>query len=106
MKQMGRVDPFGLWLASIEATRLAFEAQAVVAMRLWGMAGVWSIRPTEPIRMFTEKPAVFVEAAAVASQAMITGRRPDQVARAAMRPLRRKTKANVRRLSKQGMRRR
>ncbi|MEM9476287.1 MAG: antifreeze protein [Pseudomonadota bacterium] len=102
---MGRFDPFGVWIASIEATRLAIEAQTVVALRLWGMAGIWSIRPTEPVRMFTEKPAAFVEAAAVASHAMLKGRSPDQVARAAMRPLRRKTRANVRRLSKRGVRR-
>lgn len=93
-----------MWIASIEARRLAFEAQAVVTMRLWGMAGVWSIRPTEPLRMLTEKPAVFVEAAAVASHAALKGRRPDQVARHAMRPLRRTTTANVRRLSKRGLR--
>ncbi|MEO0703038.1 MAG: antifreeze protein [Pseudomonadota bacterium] len=95
----------GLWMASIEATKLVFEAQAVMTMRLWGLAGLWSIRPTEPMRMFTEKPAAFVESAAVASHAMLKGRRPDQVARAAMRPLRQKTKANVRRLSKRGVRR-
>jgi len=98
------VSPFDLWTLGLDLTYLAVEAQTVVALRLWGMAGVWSVTPHEHTRMVTEKTQAFTESAWGAAKVATGGGRPDQVASAAIRPLRRKTRANSRRLIKRGPR--
>ena len=82
--------------------RLAWEAQMVVGMRMLGMAGLWSVPSGESDTMFSEKPPVFANAAVAASAAALRGGRPDQIMDAWTRTIRRKTGANVRRLSKRG----
>ena len=78
------------------------EASMVIGMRMLGMAGVWAARPDENTRMVAEKPAAFAASAAAAGRAAMTGKRPDQIAAAAMAPLARKARANRRRLGKAG----
>lgn len=84
--------------------RLWAEAGAVVAYRTLGMAGLWAVAPTERTVMLTEKAPAFYEAALTGTYAALAGKRPDQIAEAAIRPLSRKARANSRRLARRGPR--
>lgn len=95
-------SPADMMRAGTQMTLLAWEANMVSAMRLMGMAGLWSVLPSEDRRMVEEKPAAFLAAAQAASLAAVTGRRPDQVATAWSRSLRGRTGANARRLARRG----
>lgn len=81
------------------ATMLA-EAQAVIALRLAGLAGLWTLAPGETARMVTEKQQAFAEAALAVSAAAIEGRPHERLVDAAIRPLGRRTRANARRLGR------
>ena len=95
-------DVFGLWSVGLQTAQMMAEAQTVMALRLMGMAGVWATAPTEGVRMVFEKPDAFIRSASSATEAALAGKRPDQIAEAAIKPLRRKTRANARRLAKKG----
>ncbi|MEQ3626516.1 MAG: antifreeze protein [Celeribacter sp.] len=90
------------WRAGVSAMLLATEAQTVMAYRMMGLAGLWSVDAKENSRMMSEKPPAFAASAIAASTAMMRGQRPDQVMTAAMVPLKRKTSSNVKRLSRRG----
>ena len=83
---------------------LAAETQAVMAMRIMGMAGAWPVLPSENARMMSEKAPAFADAATAATRAVMAGAPPLAVADAWARPLRRRTKANARRLGRRGSR--
>ena len=89
---------------SIGLGMLAAETQMVMAMRIAGMAGAWSVLPSENQRMVEEKGPAFAEAAYVAWMATLAGKRPDQVLDAWTRSLRKKTGGNARRLVRRGPR--
>ena len=95
----GQVETFALGL---EMLHLAGETQTVMVMRLLGLSGLWNVQTTESTRMVAEKPAAFARSAEAAMKAAMGGQRPDQVMAAAVEPLRRKTRANVARLSRRG----
>jgi hypothetical protein len=80
--------------------QMMVEAQTVIAMRLCGMAGGWQMAPGEHLRMITEKTSAVQEAGLAMARAMGAGAAPHRVAIAGMKPVRRRTKANVRRLSR------
>ena len=82
------------------------EAQAVMAYRTLGMLGYWQVQTCENERMCAEKAPAFAEAGMAAGQAVMEGKRPDQIAQAWLQPLQRKVSANRRRLAKGGLRRR
>jgi hypothetical protein len=84
---------WGLWV----------ETAMVMNMRMLGMAGLWAVRPDENLRMMAEKPPAFSDAAIAGASALWAGKRPDQIAVAAMAPLTRKARANRRRLSRAGL---
>ncbi len=86
----------------VQSAQLLVEAQTVMALRMLGMAGLWTVSPAESTRMVFEKPDAFIRSASAATGAMLAGKRPDQVAAAAIKPLRRKTRANSRRLTRAG----
>ena len=71
-----------LWTTS---ALIAMEAQAVIAMRLWGMAGLWHVTANENRRMVEEKLQAAQNGIVAASHAA---------------PVRRKTRSNVTRLQK------
>ncbi|MWD30071.1 antifreeze protein [Aquicoccus sp. SCR17] len=96
--------PFEIWRNWVGLASLAAEAQAVIALRLWGMAGLWAVAPGESHRMVSEKLPAFAEAAQAAAMASLSGRSQAQVLSASLRPLRRRTKSNVKRLAKRGPR--
>ena len=97
-----KASPNDVMRLGAQMTMLAWEAQMVVAMRTMGMAGLWSVLPSEDERMVAEKPAAFAEAAMAAGAAGLAGKRPDQVMDAWARSLRRRTGGNARRLARRG----
>ena len=90
------------WQAGMSAMLLAAEAQTVMAYRLMGLAGLWSVDAKENSRMMSENPPAFAASAIAASTAMMRGERPDQVMTAAMIPLKKRTSSNAKRLSRRG----
>ena len=93
-------SPLDLWQGGMELTSLLVEAQMVMSYRTLGMLGLWTVAPGENTRMVAEKAPAFAEAAMAASRAAISGRRPDEVLGAWMKPLRRETRLNARRLGR------
>ncbi|MBJ3763780.1 antifreeze protein [Maribius pontilimi] len=90
------------WANGLQVAMVMAEAQGVIAMRLMGMAGIWSVTKTENRRMVSEKAHAMTKAVGDASVKMLQGAAPDAVAAAAIRPIRRATRANARRLTKRG----
>lgn len=78
--------------------RLATEAQTVIALRLAGFAGAWPMHPSEAVRMVSEKVEAGHDSVRAAMVAGLSGRDPAAIAMAAIRPVRRRTRANARRL--------
>jgi hypothetical protein len=93
-------DPFGPWRTGLAYWTMMSEAQTVVALRVLGMWGVLPASPRERHAMVAEKGPAFLESAIAAGQAAAMGRTPVQVAEAALRPIGRQTRSNVRRLTK------
>ncbi len=87
---------------SFSTGMMMIEAQSVITMRLWGMAGLWNLGPGESQRMWTEKAHAARQSGQAATRAVIQGATPGQVALAAIQPVRRKTRANVKRLVQRG----
>lgn len=88
--------PIVLWQ---QMTQMALEAQMVIAMRTAGMLGLVEQDTGEAGRMVGEKADAASEAIHAALRAAGRGQRADQIMAAALRPYRRRTKANVKRLS-------
>lgn len=88
--------PFVLWQ---QMTQMAWESQMVIAMRTAGMLGLVEQDSGETGRMVGEKADAASEAIHAALRAAGRGQRADQIMAAALRPYRRRTKANVKRLS-------
>ena len=76
------------------------EAQTVMTLRTLGMMGVLTPHPMENQRMVAEKGRAFAQAAQAATAAAMQGKRPDEVAAAALKPIRRRTRANAARLTR------
>ena len=87
---------------ALQATRIGFEAQSVIAMRLAGMAGLWATPPSEFTLMIAEKAQAVVEAAEAATVAALSGRGPDAMLEASMVEIGRHTSGNLERLSRMG----
>ncbi len=79
---------------------MLWEAQQVIALRMMGMAGMTRAAPTENARMVNEKVAAMIAAQQAAWIAMMTGKSPYA---AALKPVRAKTRANAKRLTKAAM---
>lgn len=94
------MNPFQPWRSAFAFWAMMAEAQTVIALRTMGMMGVLPAAPRENHTMFAEKGPAFVEAAMAAGVAAMTGKSPDQIAHAAIRPIARRTGANVKRLTK------
>lgn len=92
-------NPVEIWRASAGLGMLAFEAQAVVGMRLLGMGGAWPVGRNENRKMLAEKPPAFSKAASAAARKVAAGGRPDQVLLAAVKPLTKTARANRKRLA-------
>jgi hypothetical protein len=90
--------PFQLWTLGVCTGVMLAEAQTVVLLRFWGMAGLWPVSPTESTRMVAEKWPAFLHAYTAAGTAAMKGHGPHGIAGAALGPIARKTRANSRRL--------
>ena len=101
---MARNTPIHYWANAMQFSYLMAEAQAVITMRMMGMAGVWSVTSTEDSRMISEKVYAMTKATTDATKVAMTGGTVDEIAAAAIKPIRRKTRANARRLGKRGPR--
>jgi hypothetical protein len=94
------MNPFQPWRSTFAFWSMMAEAQTVIAIRTLGMMGVLPASPRENQTMFAEKGPAFVESAIAAGAAVMSGKSPDQIAHAAIRPIARRTGANVKRLTK------
>jgi hypothetical protein len=88
--------PYLLWQ---QMARIAWDSQMVIALRAAGMMGILQQDAEEPQRMVMEKADAAAEAIWAALRSAGRGERADRVMAAALRPYRRRTKANVKRLS-------
>lgn len=94
------MDPFKPWRPAFAVWQVMAEAQVVIALRVMGMAGMLPASPKERHRMVAEKGPAMARAAVAAGAAMAAGKGPGEVLEAAVRPVRRRTSANVKRLTK------
>ncbi|WP_347267206.1 antibiotic ABC transporter [Paracoccus sp. (in: a-proteobacteria)] len=88
--------PLLLWQ---QMARMALESQMVIALRTAGMVGMLPQDAAEPHRMVLEKADAASEALQAALRAAGRGARADRIVAAAIRPYRRRTRANMRRLA-------
>lgn len=98
------IPPFEALRLALQTGQMLTEAQLVITMRLWGMAGLWNTAPEENLRMVQEKLETLAQSATAATRAAMAGKGSAGVAMAALKPVRRRTRNNVRRLSGAGPR--
>ena len=94
------MDPVKSWRSAVAVWRVMAEAQMVMSLRVMGMWGVIPASRRENHTMSAEKAPAFAKAALAAGTAAALGKSPDEVLQAAIRPIRRRTSANVKRLTK------
>ncbi len=87
---------------SMQMGTMLAEAQMVIAMRTFGMMGLWRVGRSENTQMVQEKVAAAQDAAMAAGKAMMAGANPTTIAGAALKPIARRTAANAKRLSRLG----
>lgn len=86
------------WRASTAVGQMMAETQWVIALRLWGFAGAWSLPPGEAERMMSEKGPAWMAAWQKAAEAMASGAGPAVAAQRAALRLHGPARANRRRL--------
>jgi hypothetical protein len=93
---------FNPWLQlSLKAVEMGMEAQSVIALRMLRLATGGARRmEAEASRMVTDKVAAAAEAQAVAAVSALSGRSPHVVVRKAPRVVKKRVRANKRRLSR------
>ena len=64
---------FDYWGNAVQVGLVMAEAQAVIAMRVMGMMGVWSVPRSEDRRMVSEKVWAVTKAMTDASRASLSG---------------------------------
>lgn len=94
------MSPSALWNLSLDVSLLGWHTQTVMTLRTLGMFGVWPVSDDENERMWTEKPAAFTDAYWSAVSAMARHASPDEVMRAAMKPVAKVASANAKRLTR------
>lgn len=92
--------PLAYWSLGIRAAQVLAEAQTVIAFRVMGMSGALRVSPSENTRMVLEKGPAFMRAYGDAATAAMRGKRLDEIAQAALRPIGKKTRANAARLGR------
>ena len=88
--------------SALKVASLAAEAQQVMAYRTLGMAGLWSVDPSENVRMVAEKSPALMQSWWSASRAVMGGAAPERVVLAWAGPLERRARSNRKRLAKRG----
>jgi len=87
----------------LKSSFLTMEAQAVITLRVLGLAGLWPVRSDESRRMVTEKGPAWLKAATEANGALFSGARPDEIMLAAIAPLNKTAKRNRKRLMRRAV---
>jgi hypothetical protein len=92
---------FNPWFPLIFKTvQLGLEAQSVIALRMLRLASAGAAAPAEARRMIVDKIAAGVEAQAVAASSVASGHKNTVVAGKVLRVLKKRVRANKRRLSR------
>ena len=92
---------FNPWLAfTLKSIELGIDAQAVIALRLMRLAAGGARGQAEAQRMVTEKVSTAAEAQVAAAAAITTGRKTHVAAGKALGAVRKRVRANKRRLSR------
>lgn len=94
------LTPFDFIRPALEAAQIMAESHLVIGLRLAGMAGLWPMGQAETNRMVSEKLTTGMDAAGAAMKSGMAGDSLPDMAMAAMKPYRHKTKSNARRLSR------
>lgn len=94
--------PIQMMSLSIRTATMLAEAQMVIGMRMLGMAGMWRVLPSENARMVSEKVSAVQDATLAATRAALQGKSPATIAEHALKPIRRRTSANAKRLTRRG----
>jgi hypothetical protein len=96
-----RILMFNPWFSlTFKTMQLGFEAQNVIALRMLKLAAGGATASTEAHRMIADKIAAGIEAQAIAVSSFASGR-PDAVtAGKVLRVMKRRVRANKRRLSR------
>lgn len=95
-------SPLDIMRLSINTTVMLAQAQSVIAMRMMGMAGVWTVSPSENNRMVAEKMRAGMQSGLAAQRSALSGGSLTDIAEAALAPVKRATAANARRLTRGG----
>ncbi|WCR15282.1 antibiotic ABC transporter [Paracoccus seriniphilus] len=93
------IVPARVWA---QMARIAVDSQMVITMRMAGMIGLTPQSPGEPFRMVAEKHAAASESLFAMTEAASRGASLERVMTAALRPYSKRTRANSRRLTRQG----
>jgi flagellar biosynthesis regulator FlbT len=89
------------WIAlAFKAAQMTAEAQSVIALRMLRLAAGGSRMEAETTRMVTEKIAAAAEANVAAAVAALGGRSHHVIANKALKVIRKRVRANKRRLSR------
>jgi geranylgeranyl pyrophosphate synthase len=89
------------WFSVIlKAMQLGFESQNVIALRMMRLAAGGTTAQTEVRRMIADKTAAGIEAQAAAAASVASGHRDTAVAGKVLRVLKKRVRANKRRLSR------
>jgi hypothetical protein len=89
------------WFAiSYQATRLAWEAQNVMVLRLMRLASGGASGTSEANRMVTEKLSALAEAQTVATAGAISGNSGPVISKKILNVYKKRVRGNKRRLSK------
>jgi hypothetical protein len=101
MQMSNLMQAWNTWCAlSLQAARLGWEAQIVIALRMMRLATQSAGSQTEARRMVTEKVAAFAEAQAAAAGAAIKGGKDHHVAKKVLGVYKKRVRANRRRLKR------
>jgi hypothetical protein len=92
---------FNPWFSlAFKTIELGFEAQNVIALRMMRLAAGGAAASTEAQRMIADKIAAGIEAQAVAISSLAAGHADTVVAGKILRVVKRRVRANKRRLSR------
>lgn len=94
------MNPLTIMTLNTQLASLILDTQAVMSLRILGMAGALPQSRGEKSRMVNEKAPAMVKAFEAAAKAAMAGGRPDQIMAAAMAPVSKKVRANRKRLTK------
>jgi ABC-type uncharacterized transport system permease subunit len=93
------MNPLNMLALNAQFTSLLVDTQAVMTLRILGMAGAMPHASGENSRMVKEKGPTMAQAYKAATHAAMAGGSPDQIMTAAMAPVSEKVRANRKRLT-------